>query len=211
MPNTSPLFDFFSGAKKPAPTALGSLPAPPPTTSYGDQPSTPLPASTTTPYVSGLRMGFGANLEGIPEAVDRYSSPDAGEEEQFDHGQDNRGNGRVGGGGLSPTASLTSLNTGKNWGAGGRFGIGAGANVLEVGANIDRTGVIFRDLKASLGFGGGVTAEVGLLGRVDDPDRFEGAVNVPVGQGNLSLTGGTGLRGGSGGNSHMGLTYGLKF
>ena len=184
MPTESSLFDLFYGAKNRAPTALGSLPAPP-----------------------GEMVGdFRANLEGIPETVDRYSSPDAGEGGQFDDWQDNRGNDRFGGNGIRPTASLTNLNMGnENWGASGRFGLGIGANTINAGVNIDRTGVIFRDLMVNLGFGNNMSAEVGLLGRLDDPDRFEGAVNFPVGQGNVALTGGVPLN--DYGEPNVGLTY----
>jgi hypothetical protein len=145
---------------------------------------------------------FMANLQGIPETVERYSRPNAREERQFDDWQDNRS-------GLHPTASLTSLNIGTdNWGVGGRFGIGAGANTIDVGANIDRTGVNLSDLKARLGLGG-VSSDLSLLGPLLDPDRFEGALNAPVGQGRVALTGGLPLK--DSGEPNVALTYRQEF
>ena len=154
---------------------------------------------------------FRANLEGIPETVDRYSRPDAREERQFDDWQDNRGNDRVGGSGLYPTANLTDLRINDGWGASGRVGVGfgrRGANTIDVGANIDRTGVTFSDLKARLGLGD-VSSDLSLLGPLLDPYRFEGALNVPVGQGRAALTGGLPLK--DFGEPNVGLTYGQKF
>ena len=116
---------------------------------------------------------------------------------------------------VRPTFKLTDLQgSDDDWQVGGIVGVdatrGSFSGGVDVGVSASRdSGVLFKDLKARLGYtrrdGRRIDASARLIGEIQDPRGFEGSLSIPAGKGNLALTGGVPFGGDK--KPHVNLTY----